>query len=299
MATNSFTATNDSFFFRMPQAHNLSAFIRLAKHRNIAAHTTVGVCLCIAGHAEYLIAGQPTLLHRGTLFVQSPVIPTEKLAQSDDFEMVEILTDLQSVFALFQRIMPSVLQLDIVHHPCLRLSEEHTQLYAERAQLLQARREDLSHSTLPHERNLLNNWIDTFVQHCLTDMILLFAQTRSQRQEPVSTAQSDGVFSTFMTLLNLHFRNERGVGFYAERLGYSTGHFSALIKQQTGRPPSEWIATITMIEARNLLEHSQLNIKQIAAELGFPEQFTFRKYFKLHEGTSPREYRKQHASTSS
>jgi AraC-like DNA-binding protein len=30
----------------------------------------------------------------------------------------------------------------------------------------------------------------------------------------------------------------------------------------------------------------------VADELGFPEQFTFRKYFKTHTGMSPTEFRK-------
>jgi len=33
-------------------------------------------------------------------------------------------------------------------------------------------------------------------------------------------------------------------------------------------------------------------VKEVADRLGFPEQFTFRKYFKTHTGISPTEYRK-------
>lgn len=35
-----------------------------------------------------------------------------------------------------------------------------------------------------------------------------------------------------------------------------------------------------------------LQIKEVAERLGFPEQFTFRKYFKTHTGVSPSEYRR-------
>ena len=79
--------------------------------------------------------------------------------------------------------------------------------------------------------------------------------------------------------------------FYAAELGFSTGHFTALIKEQTGQPPSTWIAMVTMTQARALLTNTRRSIKEIAAELGFPEQFTFRKYFKLHAGVSPKEFR--------
>ena len=39
-----------------------------------------------------------------------------------------------------------------------------------------------------------------------------------------------------------------------------------------------------------------LQVKDIADRLGFPEQFTFRKYFKTHTGMSPTEYRRLNSS---
>ena len=44
--------------------------------------------------------------------------------------------------------------------------------------------------------------------------------------------------------------------------------------------------------AKTLLDKSSKSIKEISQELGFPEQFTFRKYFKQHTGMSPTDYRK-------
>jgi AraC-like DNA-binding protein len=35
-----------------------------------------------------------------------------------------------------------------------------------------------------------------------------------------------------------------------------------------------------------------MQVKDVAAQLGFPEQFTFRKYFKTHTGMSPTEYQR-------
>ena len=39
-----------------------------------------------------------------------------------------------------------------------------------------------------------------------------------------------------------------------------------------------------------LLRQPDILVKQVADELGFPEQFSFRKYFKSHTGQSPTEY---------
>ena len=41
-----------------------------------------------------------------------------------------------------------------------------------------------------------------------------------------------------------------------------------------------------------MLENTKMSIKEIAMELHFPEQFSFRKYFKQHAGIPPKQYRK-------
>lgn len=53
----------------------------------------------------------------------------------------------------------------------------------------------------------------------------------------------------------------------------------------------QWITSYTVSQAKCLLSQTGLSVKEIAARLGFPEQFTFRKYFKTHAGMSPTEFR--------
>lgn len=269
----------------------------MAQHPQIAAHTMVGFRLCTAGHAELYLNGKSYPAQRGTLHVQSPILHAQVLTVSDDYAEVAFLFDLQSIFPLFQRMVRHIVQLDVLHHPVLQLSEADTTLYIERSTLLERQRRQ--HAAAPDELHakLLDTWIETFVQHVAVDTITRFLHAQQHLPEAHPIHPNESVVSTFLMLLNMHFRQERSVSFYAQRLGYSTGHFSALVKQHTQRTPSEWIATVTMTEARTLIAHSDLSIKEISAELGFPEQFTFRKYFKLHEGLSPREYRKQQQAT--
>jgi AraC family transcriptional activator of pobA len=91
--------------------------------------------------------------------------------------------------------------------------------------------------------------------------------------------------------MNKNYKSERTVNYYANRANLSKGHFSRIIKNRTGKTPSQWIATVTIVNAKLMLEQSGNSIKEIAAELNFPEQFTFRKYFKQHVGVPPKEYR--------
>ena len=46
-----------------------------------------------------------------------------------------------------------------------------------------------------------------------------------------------------------------------------------------------------ILEVMYEMASREIPVKEIAEELGFPEQFTFRKYFKTHTGMSPTDFR--------
>ena len=54
----------------------------------------------------------------------------------------------------------------------------------------------------------------------------------------------------------------------------------------------QWITTFIISRAKGLLLQADLSVKEVAFRLGFPEQFSFRKYFKTYTGLSPTEFRK-------
>jgi len=93
--------------------------------------------------------------------------------------------------------------------------------------------------------------------------------------------------------LHTNHQYERKVSYYANEAGLSPNHFTRIIRERTGKTPSEWIASMIIVNAKVLLEQKDLNIKDVAAKLNFPEQYTFRKFFKLHVGMSPKEYRQK------
>ncbi len=95
----------------------------------------------------------------------------------------------------------------------------------------------------------------------------------------------------FIYLAQEHFKTERFLDFYAEKLEVSPKHLSRTVKKQTGYSAVEWIERFVILEAKVLLKSSNLNIQQIADELNFPSQSFFGKYFKKFTGMSPKEFR--------
>lgn len=97
---------------------------------------------------------------------------------------------------------------------------------------------------------------------------------------------------SFLQLVNMHYRRERSVAFYADKLFISPKYLSLIIKDQTGRSAAQLIDSYVILEAKNLLRFSGKNIQQIAYELNFPNQSSFGKYFKHLTGMSPSDYQK-------
>lgn len=95
----------------------------------------------------------------------------------------------------------------------------------------------------------------------------------------------------FLSLVQQHFRRERFLDFYADKLEVTAKHLSRTVKKQTGFTAVEWIERYVILEAKVLLKSSNLNIQQISDELNFPSQSFFGKYFKKQTGQSPKEFR--------
>ncbi len=92
---------------------------------------------------------------------------------------------------------------------------------------------------------------------------------------------------TFLTLVRNHYRKERAIGFYADKMFISPKYLSMIIKEATGKSAAEWIDQYVIQEAKNLLRYSGKNVQQIAYELNFTNQSSFGKYFKHLVGMSP------------
>lgn len=70
-------------------------------------------------------------------------------------------------------------------------------------------------------------------------------------------------------------------------------YLSSVIKIKTGKSIGTWINEKTIIEAKAMLRHSSLSIKEVAYRLGFAESTHFSAYFRKHTGLSPVRYRQQ------
>lgn len=77
----------------------------------------------------------------------------------------------------------------------------------------------------------------------------------------------------------------------AQQLGLSYSHFRSLFREHTGTAPHQYLLSIRMNKARELLRHSNLTVSEIAYRLGFSSPYYFSRLFKSKNDCTPGEYR--------
>ena len=76
----------------------------------------------------------------------------------------------------------------------------------------------------------------------------------------------------------------------ADSLNISAGHLSNTFKKLTGSTLSDYIATVKIEHAKELIDTHQYLMYEISDMLGFDNPYYFSKVFKKVTGISPREH---------
>ena len=103
--------------------------------------------------------------------------------------------------------------------------------------------------------------------------------------------QHELLVEKFLHLVQKHYKDERGLEFYANHLCVTAKHLSKVVTATGGKPASDWIDEHVALEAKALLKSTNMTVEQISDELNFPSQSFFGKYFKRVTGMSPSEYK--------
>lgn len=88
-----------------------------------------------------------------------------------------------------------------------------------------------------------------------------------------------------------NYKQHHDIGFYADELNISTAYLSRIVKKTTGKTVRFHISELISADARRLLDCTDLDIKEIASQLGFSDQSVFGKFFVKKNGISPLKFR--------
>ena len=262
----------------------------------ISTFNKCGIFYCQRGSVEVSLEGYHYHIKPGDVYIYMASTLVHLLHKSEDAEGIMVEVDFYYILPIVNKVINVESQLFMRKNPCVSLFDEQC----------------------AHFEYLLNNLWDRInaedcqkenvqYQHLKLELIKSMGQTicyeilnmyfTNQPLQPLQQGKKDVVFQNFMLSLFRFYRKERDVSFYARMQHITPRYFSAIIKEKTGDSALQWIVRMVITEAKQLLEESDLSIKEIADQLNFPTQSFFGKYFKQYVGVSPKEYRNNAATT--
>lgn len=110
-------------------------------------------------------------------------------------------------------------------------------------------------------------------------------------EAPVPKTHNEQVVHDSLAYVKQHYRRERLLQFYADKLCLTSKHVSKVVRQVTGKSPNDWIDSYVILETKALLKSTDMTVQQICLSLNFDNTSFFAKYFKRKVEISPKEYR--------
>ena len=133
----------------------------------------------------------------------------------------------------------------------------------------------------------------TTIRHLTTGLISMIDSERKRIipiEKSVKASQID-TFNNFLKILEDNFRRDEGVTFYADKMNMSERNLNIICKNNFQKSVSEIIETRKLIEAKNLLIHTDKSVSEIGYELGYNEKSYFTRVFHNKLSVTPSQFR--------
>ncbi|MFT3738688.1 MAG: helix-turn-helix domain-containing protein [Breznakibacter sp.] len=263
---------NDFILFDKP-------YIKPAFDNPFKVDMSVGI-ICIKGTSRGKVNLRPLTTTSPGFAIILPEQILEYEYMSEDFQVLIVIMSRRFTNGLnLEERLP--LFLSIRNNPFLPLTNDELDVLVAYYSILQRA---VRNKDNPYRMEVVKNLIKAFFYSTGYQYHKLLSDKKKSKNEKL--------VEEFLNTVQAHYKQERGVEFYADKLCLTPKYLSKLIKDNSGMSASDWIDNYVVLEAKALLKSTNMNIQQISDELNFPSQSFFGKYFKRHVGTSPKDYKK-------
>lgn len=119
-----------------------------------------------------------------------------------------------------------------------------------------------------------------------------------QKEATLTTDRKDirkeELANKFFGLIMKHFKENKDVAFYADKLCITSKYLTMVIKETSGKSAKDWIVEYVILEIKTLLKNTNMNIQEIAIRTNFANQSSLGRFFRKHTGMSLSQYRMSH-----
>ena len=135
---------------------------------------------------------------------------------------------------------------------------------------------NLEHLTAGYEN------IDAFLNHLLE---IVSAQLLEKRVQPQGSGNVH--FKKLLDYVDTHYNEPLQLRTLSEQFFMNMSYCSELFKKMTGKNFSEYLTTIRMEAAMQMLQTNEYSVGAVAAKSGYSDYYYFCKVFKKYYGISP------------
>ena len=241
--------------------------------------------MCLKGHMELSLDMEHYSIAPGDIILIRPNNILQHISHSDDLSAVFIAMNVHStldIISLIKRTLPPTYHY-MKEAPLIHLNDQERQCVSEYYRLLKAK---AAATDNPMRREIIVNILRAMIYD------LIYISQQKIPQSNTSKGREDQLTELFIRQMENSFREHRDVAYYADKLCLTPKYLSQMVKKATGRTAGQWIDYRVILEAKTLLQATDMTVQQISQELNFPNQSFFGKYFKNLTGISPQKYRK-------
>lgn len=95
---------------------------------------------------------------------------------------------------------------------------------------------------------------------------------------------------------NEHYNQQIVIEEYAKSRAMTANWFTQNFKKITRLTPMQYILSLRITNAKNLIDNTDYNMTKVAELVGYDDSMYFSRVFKKHTGMSPTEYKKRNTS---
>ena len=105
----------------------------------------------------------------------------------------------------------------------------------------------------------------------------------------------DSRIQAAVALIERHLHRDLSLEEMARAVGLSASRFRHLFKAETSVSPLQYVTSVRMRRAKEMMESPSLSVKQVRHTIGMRDKKHFSARFKKTYGLTPKEYRTRHA----
>lgn len=244
-----------------------------------------GIILLIIEHGNCTVEVNTKTyeLKKGSVFVAFPEQIIRVVQISDDIKPLCVACSIDMLNELLGQVRDSIqLLLLVKKSPYQQLGKTAFLQIVDSFKQLQRKMSTLRDN--PFYSRIINNHLIAIAFECVG---LLYKKSGAHQ----FSNRKESLLNAFIRNVEEHHRTEHSVKFYADMLFVTPKYLSTVVGEISGKGAKQWIDEYIALDAKVLLQSTQMDIQEISDELNFPDVSFFGKFFKRMTGVSPKAFR--------